>query len=162
MTSRRKLLALIAATITLTACATPPVVNNNRDQPTTPSTVAAATVGTTQTVTGGKVTLHEIRDNITRGTFQPKTGNRWIGIDIETCVDATSTIDTARWQLHDATNHQYQPSNAYDDMPAAGYTDGTLNAGTCKRGWLPYQMPTGETISTITYTSGNGTVITWK
>lgn len=161
--SRRILAAVIAATITLTACATPPIVNNNRDQSTTPTAVAAATVGTTQdTGIGGRVTLHEIRDNIVRGTYKPDDGKRWVGLDLEVCVDQKSTLSVARWQIHDTANHTYTPTLAFSDMPGPDFVDGPLNGGTCMRGWQPYELPVAETVGTVTYTSGNGSILTWK
>lgn len=152
----RTALALIAA-VALAACSTPPVVNNNRDQP-----AGATTVGTTQTITGGKVTLHELRDKVARDGYTAPAGKRWVGIDAEICVDETSQIDGYRWQLHDTNNHTYTISISGNDLPAADYRTGVLNGGTCMRGWLAYAVPTTETISNTTYTGGNGTVLTWK
>ncbi len=153
-----RMLALVAVVLALTACSEPPIVDNRPAQP------AAAAVGTKHaTVSGATLTLHGYRDNLDRGTYKPADGNRWIGVDIETCPPITSKIQTNRWQLTDTANRNYLPGHPYDDMPGAGYREGTLaQAGTCVRGWLPFQVPTNETVNTVQYVAPDGAVFTWK
>jgi hypothetical protein len=73
-------------------------------------------------------------------------------------------IGWAPWSLGDASGGSYEAWSSYsDDLTAKPvYPDGKVTPkGTCRRGWVPFEVAKGAKPTFVEYNTGEGNVLTW-
>ncbi|WP_225733374.1 DUF4352 domain-containing protein [Pseudoclavibacter sp. CFCC 14310] len=152
----------VLATLLLAGCST-----ETESQDSTPaSTDQTLKVGETAHTDGGDVTVHSVK----RYAVPENTpdGEPRLSADVELCntSDASYEYSSSPWELAlDGGYRMHTASTLYDpEQPYYGLPSGTLQAGKCARGNIPFSLGsvTDPKPVEITYSPQRiKTVITW-
>lgn len=145
-------LILGASTTTTTA---PRAAGSTESAPVTASTPAAPTaqpIGTAQTTKAGStVTVHGFEDPYTETNqfMQPDAGNRYVVVDAEVCAGSTpETVLLFDWSASTNTNRKYTPAIT---SVAPQLSEGPKTAGECVRGFVSFEAPADESVTSFSF-----------
>lgn len=121
----------------------------------------------------GRITVYRYRE----GGLLPtdlenevaKEGQRTVALEVRVCVDKEDPSDPsyvhwAPWSLGDDSGGSYEAWSSYSDNLRAQplFPDGKVTPpGTCRRGWVPFEVARNAKPTFVEYNTGNGDVLTW-
>jgi hypothetical protein len=148
-----------------------------------PTTTQPAALGRTQryeTFAGisgdsysGRVTVYRYRDaSILSADLENelrKENKHSAAVEVRVCVDTTpagqpAEVSWGPWSLGDANGGSYEAWISWSDSVTVTplYPDGkTTPQGTCRRGWVPFELPRGAKPTFVEYNTGEGEPLTW-
>jgi hypothetical protein len=114
-----------------------------------------------------RVTMFSVTQEVAPQAPRPTSGGHWAAIDVQTCVDASTTPFTVSWNnwaVADAKNGNYPASNlTYGQFPKPIYpfSSQPVAVGDCVRGAILFPVPDGVTVTKVKYTPNPRIVATW-
>jgi len=162
-------------TVAASSATTPPTAN----VPATPSPAEPATpkLGQSQATDLGTVTVYAVKfpvkaqDSVANDIRDKKL--QFAVADIKACSSGAVTadgygFDTSDFQLVDTDSRAYDFWNVQVSAREPNLSDtlgfGSENPrkGSCKRGWLTFQVPPRTKIASVEYSPSEGTPLTWQ
>lgn len=148
------------------------------EPPTSPSVPPEPKLGTTQTTDLGEATVYSVKfpvkaQDSTANAIRDK-GMQFAVADIKVCANGQVDADgygfsASNFLLVDVDARTYEFWNVQVGARSPNLTDSvgfgtdTPRKGSCKRGWLTFQLPPNSKIVAAEYSpSGGGTPLTWK
>lgn len=115
---------------------------------------------TARTSAGNEVTVHSYESVAPADTFQPKPGFEFQAADVEGCagpdIEGSAGFNPFDFALQMPDNTRLQSDIGVKEPPL---NDTTLTPGDCVRGWVTFQVPEGETPTSVIYTASS--IIKW-
>lgn len=157
---------------------TPPATDPPTSEPTTeapPPAPADPKLGATQTTDLGKVTVYAVKFPVSpqddsAARIRTK-GTAFAVADIKVCSNGTTNADgygfgIEDFQLIDTSDSAYTFWNVQIGARSPNLTDSvsgldTPRAGSCKRGWLTFELPPKAKVKTVEYAPNGGTPLVW-
>jgi hypothetical protein len=113
-------------------------------------------------------TVFGYSEQVAPSAAPPSAGHMWAAADVQACALPGSvfqvTVSDAPWSLRFADGTVVNVSQADDpQFPQPRYpsTPTALQSGECLRGWLIFQVPTGNPPTVVRYTPQGGPSIDW-
>jgi hypothetical protein len=112
-------------------------------------------------------------DNATLPSYRdpndPRPGYKYVAIEVRTCAVYKNypddiTVNWETWSLDGKDGTTIEPSGSYspDTLIAPLYPDGKVTPiGTCRKGWIPFEVPTKWKPDFVEYNPGDGQ-LTWR
>ena len=102
-----------------------------------------------------------------------REGKRTVGIEVRTCVTGKPagledevTVSWAPWSISDAAGGNYEAFSAQSDLlvvqPLYPQNDRPTPVGTCRRGWIAFDVGHNTRPTVIEYAPGIGNVLKWR
>jgi hypothetical protein len=102
-----------------------------------------------------------------------REGKRTVAIEVRTCVTGKPvdiedevTISWAPWSISDAGGGNYEAYSAHTDLlvvqPLYPQNDRPTPVGTCRRGWIAFDIGSTTRPTVIEYAPGIGNVLKWR
>lgn len=188
---RRKLAAFsVAVALTLTGCGasgdaepartvtvteTVTVTATASGSTSVPATNSSATMALGESGTGAaasKITVYAYDDAVTSpaGQVPDSPDTRWVGIDVEVCVQAATAVGRNLWSISDASNGSYGQLSESERFnlksPIYPMSATPVQAGQCTRGWITYTVPLDARIVVVRYSrpadpSSSALLLSW-
>jgi hypothetical protein len=124
----------------------------------------------------GNVTVFRYRDDgVLPGYLEAevrKEGKRTVAIEARICITAKSpdvegeiTLSWGPWSVGDDSGGSYEAWTSYHDslLVQPPYPDGdkATPVGTCRRGWIPFEIARDMRPTFIEYNPGDGNILKW-
>ena len=151
-----------------------------------PSTTKPPALGVTQTneyeepgyegeTSAAKITVFRYRDASVYVPNQEqelaKEGNRSVGLEVRVCItkaprgqEGKSYVSWAPWSLGDDQGGSYEAFGSYSDdatVQPLYPLEKITPVGTCRRGWVVFEIPRKAQPDFVEYNSGFGDVLKW-
>jgi hypothetical protein len=166
------------ATTTMSPTTTPPTSPAATTRPTTTTKPKPAEpkVGQRQTTNLGTAIVYSVKFPV-QGTSQARDirtkGTKFAVADIKVCANGTVDddgygFDAGNFQLTDTDDRTYEFWNVQIGARSPNLVDSVSGLdkprkGSCKRGWLTFELPPRTKIKSVDYNpSGGGTPLTWR
>jgi hypothetical protein len=124
-------------------------------------------------VSAGKVTVFRYRDASVLPSYLEselaKESKRSVAIEVRVCITELppgidGSVSWAPWSLGDDQGASYEAWISYSDDVTVQppYPDGkTTPVGTCRRGWVPFEVPRNWKPDFVEYNTGEGNILKW-
>ena len=92
-----------------------------------------------------------------------------MAIEVRVCItkapDNAGSVSWAPWSLGDAEGRSYEAWSSYQDSvrarPLYPSDDKVTPVGTCRRSWVPFEIPRTAKPTFVEYNTGVGNVLKW-
>jgi hypothetical protein len=132
-------------------------------------------LGQTQSTDLGKATVYDV-DFPVAGTGSAQDirskGKQFAVVDIKVCANGTEdddgyNFDASNFELTDKDSRTYDFWNVQIGARSPNLMDSVngndaQRKGSCKRGWLTFQLPAKTKIKSVDYNPSGGTPLTWR
>jgi hypothetical protein len=100
----------------------------------------------------------------------PAPGHKYVAVQIRLCAVAKNypepiTVNWEPWSLNSNDGEAYPPADSYSPETLVGplYPDGKETPiGTCRKGWLPFEVPNKWKPHYVEYNPGYNKILTWR
>jgi hypothetical protein len=102
-----------------------------------------------------------------------KQNKRTVAIEVRTCITKNAsqaegdiTLSWGPWSVGDDSGGGYEAFSAYSDQllvqPLYPQSDKPTPVGTCRRGWIAFDIGSNARPTFIEYNAGDGNILKWR